>query len=63
MEFNWVETMDQVISVALMSNDVVELKPEFAEQAEQLAAEAADQPVTVPVNSPNTEISDIAANV
>jgi ATP-dependent Lon protease len=64
MEFNWVETMDQVIAVALMSNDVVELKPELSESAaEPLAAGAADQTLNVPVNTPSADISDIAADV
>ena len=64
MEFNWVENMDQVIAVALMSNDVVELKPELAEPLlDHLAAETNEQTINVPVNGPNAEIGDIAADI
>ena len=63
MEFNWVESMDQVVALALMSNDdVIALAPDqAAEPLEDIAA--AGQAVAVPVNGPAADVADIAADV
>ncbi len=45
MEFHWVESMDQVLELALMSNDVVELVPD-------VTPEPLDEPIDVPVEGP-----------
>ncbi|RIK40343.1 MAG: endopeptidase La, partial [Chloroflexi bacterium] len=48
MEFHWVESMDQVLEIALMSNDVVELVPQVADKPDSGA-------IDVPVEGPTPD--------